>query len=139
MNLLFAWRYFRAKKSTNAINIIAWVTMSAIVVGSASLILVLSVFNGFEDLVKSLYTSFYSDLKVMPVSGKTLTLSAQQLSQIRSVSGVTAYSLIAEDQAVLTNGDVQTVVYLKGVDSNFTKVTGVASKVEHGSFDVGST
>src|ERR1700744_5303684 len=139
MKLLFAWRYFRAKKSTNAINIIAWVTMSAIVVGSASLILVLSVFNGFEDLVKSLYTSFYSDLKVMPVSGKTLTLSAQQLSQIRSVSGVTAYSLIAEDQAVLTNGDVQTVVYLKGVDSNFTKVTGVASKVEHGSFDVGST
>jgi len=63
MNLLFAWRYFRAKKSTNAINIIAWVSMSAIVVGAASLILVLSVFNGFEDLVKSLYTSFYPDLK----------------------------------------------------------------------------
>jgi len=45
MNLLFAWRYFRAKKSTNAINIIAWVSMSAIVVGAASLILVLSVFK----------------------------------------------------------------------------------------------
>src|SRR6202000_1261015 len=100
MNLLFAWRYFRAKKSTNAINIIAWVTMSAIIVGSASLILVLSVFNGFEDLVKSLYTSFYSDLKVMPVSGKTLTLSPDQLRQIRSVGGVSAISLIAEDQAV---------------------------------------
>src|SRR6202012_4589212 len=112
MKLLFAWRYFRAKKSTNAINIIAWVTMSAIVVGSASLILVLSVFNGFEDLVKSLYTSFYSDLKVMLASGKTLTLTAKQLGQIRSIAGITACSLIAEDQAVLTNGDVQTVVYL---------------------------
>jgi lipoprotein-releasing system permease protein len=64
MNLLFAWRYFRAKKSTNAINVIAWVSMSAIVVGAASLILVLSVFNGFEDLVKSLYTSFYPDIRV---------------------------------------------------------------------------
>ena len=72
MNILFAWRYFRAKKSTNAINIIAWVSMSAIVVGAAALILVLSVFNGFEDLVKSLYSSFYPDLKITPSSGKTL-------------------------------------------------------------------
>ena len=68
MNLLFAWRYFRAKKSTNAINIIAWVSMSAIIVGATSLILVLSVFNGFEDLVKSLYTSFYPDIKVRAAS-----------------------------------------------------------------------
>ena len=88
MNLLFAWRYFRAKKSTNAINIIAWVSMSAIVVGAASLILVLSVFNGFEDLVKSLYISFYPDIKVKPASGKTLTLTPGQIRQLRGVGGV---------------------------------------------------
>src|ERR1700748_1426826 len=113
MNFLFAWRYFRAKKSTNAINVIAWVSVAAIVVGSASLILVLSVFNGFEDLVKSLYTSFYPDLKVTAVRGKTLTLTAGQLEQLKAVPGVRAVSLVAEDQAVLTNGELQTVIYLK--------------------------
>jgi lipoprotein-releasing system permease protein len=139
MNLLFAWRYFRAKKSTNAINIIAWVSMSAIVVGAASLILVLSVFNGFEDLVKSLYTSFYPDLKLTPASGKTLTLTKTQLDQLRSVKGVRAFSLIVQDQAVLINGNnPPSSPYLKGVDSNFTKVSGVAEKIDRGAFSLGT-
>src|ERR1700729_3318206 len=105
MNLLFAWRYFRAKKSTNAINIIAWVSMSAIVVGAASLILVLSVFNGFEDLVKSLYTSFYPDLRVSPASGKAITLSAEQLKQLAGLPGIHSLSLVAEAEAMVKNGD----------------------------------
>ncbi len=88
MNLLFAWRYFKAKKSTNAINIIAWISVLAIVVGTASLILVLSVFNGFEGLVKSLYSSFYPDMKISAVSGKQVTLTEAQLQQLRSVNGV---------------------------------------------------
>jgi lipoprotein-releasing system permease protein len=139
MNLLFAWRYFRAKKSTNAINIIAWVSMTAIVVGAASLILVLSVFNGFEDLVKSLYTSFYPDLKITPASGKTVTLTPAQLKQLQMVKGVRALSLVVEEQAVLVNGDnPPSTPYLKGVDSNFTKVSGVAGKMERGSFAVGT-
>src|SRR5258708_7291968 len=122
MNLLFAWRYFRAKKSTNAINIIAWVSMSAIVVGAASLILVLSVFNGFEDLVKSLYTSFYPDLKITAATGKTLTLTADQLKKLTSIGGVHALSMVAEEKGILVNGDIPTPAYIKGVDSNFTKV-----------------
>ncbi|HUB62479.1 MAG TPA: FtsX-like permease family protein [Puia sp.] len=139
MNLLFAWRYFRAKKSTNAINIIAWVSMSAIVVGAASLILVLSVFNGFEDLVKSLYTSFYPDLKVTPASGQTLTLSPDQLRQLRAISGVRAISLVVEEQVVLMNDDNPPASpYLKGVDSNFIKVTGVAANIDRGSFSLGT-
>jgi lipoprotein-releasing system permease protein len=138
MNILFAWRYFRAKKSTNAINIIAWVSMSAIVVGAAALILVLSVFNGFEDLVKSLYSSFYPDLKITPSSGKTLILSDRQLQQLRAVNGISALSLVVEEQAVVENGDNVTAPYLKGVDSNFTKVSGVAGKVDHGKFETGT-
>ena len=54
MHLRFAWRYFRARKSTQAINIIAWVSVTAIMVGTASLIIILSAFNGFEGLVRSL-------------------------------------------------------------------------------------
>jgi lipoprotein-releasing system permease protein len=138
MKLLFAWRYFRAKKTTNAINIIAWVSMTAIVVGAAALILVLSVFNGFEDLVKSLYSSFYPDLKITPASGKTLTLTASQLAELRSVKGVRALSLVVEEKAFLENGDYRTAAYLKGVDSNFTKVSGVGDKVGKGSFAVGT-
>jgi lipoprotein-releasing system permease protein len=139
MNLLFAWRYFRAKKSTNAINIIAWVGMSAIVVGAASLILVLSVFNGFEDLVKSLYASFYPDIKVTPAAGKTLTLSPDQLRQLRAVSGVQAISMVVEEQVVLMNdSNPYKPCYLKGVDSNFTRVSGVAGKVDGGNFSLGT-
>src|SRR6188508_1103929 len=85
---LFAWRYFKAKKTTNAINIIAWISIVAIVIGTAALILVLSVFNGFEGLVKELYSSFYPDLKISPVVGKQIVLTKAQLQAIRSVKGV---------------------------------------------------
>ncbi|MBS1601801.1 MAG: ABC transporter permease [Bacteroidetes bacterium] len=139
MNLLFAWRYFRAKKSTNAINIIAWVSMSAIVVGAAALILVLSVFNGFEDLVKSLYTSFYPDMKISPVSGKTLTLTPEQLQQLAGIKGMKAWSLVVEDKAILENDSTTYPVYLKGVDNNFLKVSGVGGHIERGNFDLGTS
>lgn len=138
MKLLFAWRYFRAKKSTNAINIIAWVSMSAIVVGAASLILVLSVFNGFEDLVKSLYTSFYPDIKVSAALGKTLTLTPQQLKRLSGIPGVRAVSLVAQDRGILENGANRVPAYIKGVDSNFLRVSGVGRTIEHGQFEVGT-
>ena len=138
MNLLFAWRYFRSPKSTNAINIIAWVSMTAIVVGSGALIVVLSVFNGFEDLVKSLYSTFYTDLKILPSSGKTLTLTQDQLNKIRSVGNISAYSLVAEDKALLQNGETQSMIVVKGVDENYTKVAAVQQYILAGKFDLGT-
>jgi lipoprotein-releasing system permease protein len=134
----FAWRYFKAKKSTNAINIIAWVSMAAIVVGTASLIIVLSVFNGLEDLVKSLYSSFYTDLKITPRTGKFIEFTPEQLKALRGISSIHGYSLVAEDKAFLQNGETQAVVYLKGVDSNYRFVTGVAAKIVKGKFDLGT-
>ncbi|HLY69590.1 MAG TPA: FtsX-like permease family protein [Puia sp.] len=139
VNFLFAWRYFKAKKSTNAINVIAWISMTAIIVGSAALILVLSVFNGFEDLVKSLYSSFYTDLKISAKTGKIIHLSTDQLKQLSSVNGVSAYSLVAEDNAILQNGDLPTIVFLKGVDSNYVQVSGIAGKVIKGKFELGNS
>ena len=73
MTILFAWRYFKGKKTTNAVNLIAWISILAIAIGAAALILVLSVFNGFEDLVKSLYADFYTDIRVTPAKNKFLT------------------------------------------------------------------
>jgi lipoprotein-releasing system permease protein len=138
MNFLFAWRYFKAKKTTSAVNIIAWISMSAIVVGSASLILVLSVFNGFEDLVKSLYSSFYTDLKISARTGKVIDLTAEQLKRLSSLQEIRSYSLVAEDNAILQNGQLPTIVYLKGVDSNYTHVSGIGGKMVRGNFELGT-
>ncbi len=138
MHFLFAWRYFKAKKSTNAINVIAWVSIMAIIIGTAALILVLSVFNGFEGLVKSLYSSFYTDLKISPASGKVLTLTAEQLQQLKGTSGVKNFSLVVEEKALVQNGDYQSVIYLKGVDENYRYVTGVADHLINGEYNLGN-
>ena len=116
LHFLFAWRYFKAKKSTNAINIISWISIAAIVIGTAALILVLSVFNGFEGLVKSLYSAFYP----------------------KGIGGIKNYSLVAEEKALLQNGDYQSVVSLKGVDENYRYVSGVEDHVIKGSYNLGT-
>jgi len=139
MYLTFAWRYFKAKKSTNAINIIAWVTVGVIAFATCCQVLVLSVFNGFEELVKSLYSSFYTDIKVVPASGKTFILTTTQIKEIRDQPLVQNFSLIAEEKALLKNQDAQTVVYLKGVDDNYKYVCGVAAKTNRGKYDLGTT
>lgn len=107
-------------------------------VGTASFIVVLSVYNGFEDLVKSLYASFYTDLKVLPVKGKTIIFTPEELAKIKTVPGVNAYSLNVEEKALMRNGDWQSLVYLKGVDSDYTKVTSVKQHVRHGNYELGS-
>ena len=136
MNFLFAWRYFKAKKSTNAINIIAWTSITAIIIGTTALILVLSVFNGFEGLVKSLYSSFYTDLKVSPVSGKMITVTPEQIKQLKGVAGIRNFSMILEEKAMVQNGDNQTVIYLKGVDENYRYITGVADHLINGEYNI---
>ncbi len=139
MYFIFAWRYFKAKKSTNAINIIAWVTVGVIAFATCCQVLVLSVFNGFEDLVKSLYSSFYSDIKILPATGKTCSLTATQIASIKNQPSVQNFSMIAEEKALLKNQDAQTVIYLKGVDVNYEKVSGVASKTNRGKYFTGTT
>ena len=138
MYLTFAWRYFNAKKSTQAINIISWVTSGVIAVSIMSQVLVLSVFNGFEDLVKSLYSNFYTDLKVVPSKGKTLVLTTSQISQLKAFPGIKSVSMEVEEKALLQNGELQTVVYLKGVDSAYNEVSGVPQKMLRGDFQTGS-
>ncbi|MEO5984916.1 MAG: FtsX-like permease family protein [Ferruginibacter sp.] len=134
----FAWRYFRAKKSANAINIIAWVTTGVIAFATCCQVLVLSVFNGFEDLVKSLYSSFYADIKIIPAIGKTFFLTPAQLTLINKQSFIKKCSLVVEERALLQNGDYQSVVVLKGVDKNFKEVTGIAEKITRGEFYTGT-
>ncbi|MEP6927103.1 MAG: FtsX-like permease family protein [Ginsengibacter sp.] len=138
MYLKFAWRYFKAKKTTHAINIISWVTAGVIAFSTMCQVLVLSVFNGFEGLVQSLYSNFYSDVKVFPSKGKTIKFTTEQINEIRNLNGVKGVSLITEEKALLQNGEQQTVVLLKGVDAGYSQVSGVPKKILHGIFDVGT-
>jgi lipoprotein-releasing system permease protein len=138
LNFLFAWRYFKAKKSTNAINIISWISIVAIVIGTAALILVLSVFNGFEGLVKSLYSSFYPDIRISAAKGKVITVTNEQLQKLHGVAGVRNFSLVAEEKALLQNGDYQSMVVLKGVDENYRYVTGVEDHIIKGNYNIGN-
>jgi lipoprotein-releasing system permease protein len=133
---LFAWRYFKSKKSTTAINIIAWISVLAITVGTAALIVVLSVFNGFEGLVKGLYGDFYSDLRITPVSGKYFTLQPSVQQKLNSLHLPVTYAI--EEKAVITNGEYQTIVYLKGVDENYNKVSNLSKHTQRGKFLLGT-
>ncbi|RAJ03989.1 lipoprotein-releasing system permease protein [Chitinophaga skermanii] len=136
MTWQFASRYFWAKKSTHAINIIAWVSVGAIAVGTGALIVILSVFNGFEGIVKSLYANFYPSLIVVPASGKTMMLSPEQLQQIKQTKGIAFISQTIEDKAVLRYQQEQTIVTLKGVDNQFTKVASVQNKMVRGKYNI---
>jgi len=124
VNLLFAWRYFSTGQKTSVINWMSRISLLAIGVGATALIIVLSVFNGFEDLVKGLYNDFYADIRVVPARGKIIRITDEQIRQLRNVSGVLALSRVVEEKAVL-NGAFQTVVTLKGVDSQYTAVTNI--------------
>ncbi len=149
MHFLFAWRYFKAKKSTTAINIIAWISIGAIILGTAALILVLSVFNGFEGLVKSLYSSFYTDIRVSPSKGKMITVTQEQLDQLRGIKSIKNFSRVIEEKGFLQTKtrqfggedeeefENQIVLYLKGVDENYRYVSGVSNHLPKGDYDLG--
>jgi lipoprotein-releasing system permease protein len=135
---LFAWRYFKAKKSTNAINIISWISVGAIIIGTTALILMMGVFNGLEGLVKSLYSSFYSEMNISAASGKTITVTSDQLQRLKGLGGIKNFSLVTEEKGLLQNGSYTSVVILKGVDENYRYVTGVADHLIRGNYDLGT-
>jgi lipoprotein-releasing system permease protein len=138
LNFLFAWRYFKSKKSTNAINIIAWVTVTAMAVGTAALVVVLSIFNGFEGLVKTLYSSFYPDVRITAEQQKIMLLDDATIAKIRVLSNVKAASMIVEENVHLQNGDYRTNAVIKGVDEQYNKASGVSSMISNGQFETGS-
>ena len=138
MYLTFAWRYFRAKKSASAVNIIAWLSVIIIAIATCAQVLVLSVFNGFEDLVKSLYASFYSDVKILPTTGKTFVLTDAQIKTIQGLQDVALLSLIVEEKALLKNETTQKAITLKGVDENYINVNSITNKITTGTFNIGT-
>lgn len=138
MIIRFARRYFWGRKSTQAIHLISWVSVVAIAVGTAALIVVLSVFNGFEDLVKSLYSSFYPALRVSPARGSIFQVTPQQLRAIRQIAGIRAVSESVEAKASIRYNNQQMIAIVKGVDSAYVRVTGLKDKLVQGEYALGT-
>ncbi len=132
--LFFSRRYLVSKKSTNAINIISGVSAAGMLVGSLGLILVLSVFNGFESLVESLYNSFYPDIVVTANTGKTFFLPSEKIELLKRTEGIAAISQTVEENALFQYGEHSFPAIIKGIDDNFTKVSGVDSSIYHGHY-----
>lgn len=139
MSLFFAWRYLRSKKSTNAINIIAWISMVAIGVVTAALVVVLSVFNGFEDMVKQMYGDFYADLQVTAEKGKWLNLSPGKLEKLKALDGVASVQPVIMERAILLDQEDKSIVWLKGVSGEYGNFSGVPGHMLRGNFFVGDS
>ena len=135
MNLSFniASRYIFGKKKTNAINIITGISILGLTVGTAALILVLSVFNGLEMLISGMFGAFNPDLLIQPVKGKHFAYDEDMLAKIRGIDGVAEVSAVVEELALFEYKGVQAFGRLKGVDNKYPEVSRIGSHLYSGS------
>lgn len=121
-------------KSVNAINIISGITVLGISLGAGALILVLSVFNGFEDLISDLFSTFNPDVRITALKGKTFEADSLKIAQLREIDGVIAVSQTLEEIAFFEYKGSRDFGTLKGVDEHYRTVTGVDSTIREGDF-----
>lgn len=128
MNFPFfiARRYVFSKKSTNAINVISAISVVGVAVGTMALVIVLSVFNGFHDLVASFFTNFDPQIELVPTQGKTAPADDPLLDKVRQMPQVSVHTDVLEDQGLAVYGDRQQMVTVMGVDNNFTQLTNIS-------------
>src|SRR5690606_40857001 len=98
-----AWRYLKGKRGANAVPVLSRSSMVAIGVGAAAMIILFSVFNGFEGLVKDLYKAFYPDIKITAARGKFFSLDPETYQQVASIAGVSAIAQVLEDNVLLNS------------------------------------
>ena len=119
LQFYIAKRYLLSKKSHNVINIISGISVMGVLIGTMALIVVLSVFNGFEDLVKSLYSAFDPDIKIEAKLGKVFNAGLIPENEIRKIEGVLNYTTVLEEKALLKCRTEQYIVSMKGVSDDF--------------------
>jgi lipoprotein-releasing system permease protein len=114
-----AGRYFRSKKKQNFITILSLISMVGVAISTMALVAVMSVFNGLEDLIRGLFSSFDSELQVTPVAGKSFVATEDWLNAIRKVEGVEVITEVIEDNALLEYRGNQHIARVKGVSDNY--------------------
>jgi len=132
--LKIARRYLFAKKSTNAINIITGISVFGLTIGTAALIIVLSVFNGFEDLILGLVSNFNPEVKITAKVGKVFEADSTKIAQIESLVGVDKVAQTLEEVAFFEYKGAKDIGTLKGVSDNFNEVTGIDTMIREGEF-----
>ena len=118
-----ARRYLFSKKKTHAINVISLISVIGVAVATTALVVVMSVFNGFQDLVASFFTNFDPQIKVVPVMGKTAPANDPVLTKIRRLPQVEVATETLQDMAMAVYNGHQAMVTIKGVDDNFADLT----------------
>ena len=132
--LRFALRYIFSKKSTNVINLISMISVLGITLGSMALIVILSVFNGFEDLLQTLIGVFKPDIHISVKEGKVFNLSDDKVRELEKIEGVISISRVLEEIALFEYNGVQNIGTIKGVDENYLKVIALDSTIQRGKF-----
>ena len=127
-----AWRYLRGKRGANIVPILSRISMVAIAVGACAMIVLFSIFNGFEHLIKDLYKAFYPEIRVTAAKGKFFSLDEDLLHRLGTLHGISAVSRVIEDNVLLHANDEQQVATLKGVDRNYFKVNDLSPYIYEG-------
>ena len=133
-DFFIAKRYLFARKSHNVINIISIISAAGIAIGCAALVIILSIYNGFDTLVKDLYDSTSPDLLITPAKGKTFSADTEAFRALRSDATVASFSEILEENVFLMYGDNHTVVTARGVDRDYGIASGLDGYITSGEF-----
>lgn len=136
LSLKIAVRYLFSRKSSQAIHWITGISIIGIAVGTAALILVLSVFNGFEELLSGMFSKYNPDVKIEIKQGKTFKEDSAKLFQLTQVPGILRYTKTLEEIAMFQYAEAQEFGVLKGVDSNYVTVCSVHEAILEGSFKI---
>ena len=131
-----AWRYLFARKSTNVINVITFVAAFGVAIGAASLIIALSVFNGFEDIFVSMFNNLNPDVRITAAEGKTFEVNEDLLAKLRRTDGIVAISQTLEETARFQYLGRQAFGPLKGVDYAYAQINGIDTMIEEGRYDL---
>ena len=130
---LIAVRYLFARGQRSVVHAISWISLVGLLVSTAALIIVLSVYNGIGELTKTLFNTFDPELIIEPAEGKTLHASAVDLS---AIDGIQTVSQIVSETAWITYGEQQAIVTLRGVDSNYATITGIDTLLHDGYYNL---
>lgn len=132
-----AGRYLRSRKSHSVINIISGVSVAAMATPVAAMVILLSVFNGLEGMVRTLYRAVDADIAIRAAEGTVFDVAAVDTAAIRAAEGVETLSLVLEQGAMAEVGDRRTIVRLRGVERTYEDVVPVAQTIYGGTFAVG--
>ncbi len=134
LSLHIAKRYLFSKKSHNAINLISLIAVAGVAVATMAMVCTMSIFNGFQDMVGQMFSSFDPELKITPVKGKVFDLQAEEINQLRKMPEIEVLSETLEDNVLVRSNDRQVPAILKGVSDNYSNLTDMEGILLDGDF-----